>query len=73
MGELFKTAETNPSLVFEWLADLSVAQRSRNVESDLLTEAIDDLSCGAPHAGSNSGNVVPIGSTAACQSGTRSP
>jgi hypothetical protein len=46
MGELFKTAETNPSLVFEWLADLSVAQRSRIAESDFLTE-VKRRSCGA--------------------------
>ena len=72
MGELFKTAETDPSLVFQWLADLSVAQRSRNAESDLLTEAIDDVRAALRHSARNRDNVVPIRSTVACQTGTRS-
>ena len=65
LSELFTTAETNPSLVIEWLAELSVAQRICTSESDLFAEAVDDLRAALRHARPHRDNVVPITSTAA--------
>ena len=60
LSELFTTAETNPSLVIEWLAELSVAQRLCTSESDL-----GDLRAALRHTRPPRDNVVPVTSTAA--------